>query len=468
MSIKKYKANADTTITDAFQFDLTNRATDSNMGASDSLEIFSIFEQADSSLERSRILIKFPLDKMVLDRQNGNLPASGSVKHFLRLYNVAHPYTLPKNFYVSVMPVSQDWQEGYGLDMESYSDPGFGLINGYGATWFYRQSGSLWSETGSAGLASYEQRQLFEIGNEDLNVDVTRIVEDWIRETIPNYGFVVKLSSSYENGDQKQSFYTKKFSARGTEYFYSQPAIESIWDSSIIDSRKDFYNKSDALSPADNTNYLYYYNKVDGRLKNIYNNPNLSVKFYANSGMTDEISAESISVSNVSSGIYKASVILNTTSSTVYDKWYSGSYVYHTNSFEVKARSGGDTFQNEEYIISLKNGKPKYLSNETVTFNLYSRFKNWSPTIYTVATTNIENNSIKNLYYRVFRIEDNKQVIDYMTGSVPATRTSIDKLGNYFTLDMSLLEPGYSYGLKFAICEDSVKEFKEVYKFRVE
>ena len=45
MAIKRYVASADTTITNAFGADLRTRGTGSNMGASDSLEVFSIYGQ---------------------------------------------------------------------------------------------------------------------------------------------------------------------------------------------------------------------------------------------------------------------------------------------------------------------------------------------------------------------------------------------------------------------------------------
>ena len=61
MSIKRYLANKDNTITSAFKVNLSNRGTSANMGSSDILEIFGIFGQASSSsLEQSRILVQFP------------------------------------------------------------------------------------------------------------------------------------------------------------------------------------------------------------------------------------------------------------------------------------------------------------------------------------------------------------------------------------------------------------------------
>ena len=46
MAVKKYVANADTTITNAFKSNLTTRGTGSNMGAADSMEIFHIYGQS--------------------------------------------------------------------------------------------------------------------------------------------------------------------------------------------------------------------------------------------------------------------------------------------------------------------------------------------------------------------------------------------------------------------------------------
>ncbi len=43
MSIARFTASADTTITNAFEAGLTTRGTGSNMGYADSLEVFSIY-----------------------------------------------------------------------------------------------------------------------------------------------------------------------------------------------------------------------------------------------------------------------------------------------------------------------------------------------------------------------------------------------------------------------------------------
>ena len=45
MAIKRYFANADNTITNAYEENLTTRGTGSNMGRADILEVFSLYGQ---------------------------------------------------------------------------------------------------------------------------------------------------------------------------------------------------------------------------------------------------------------------------------------------------------------------------------------------------------------------------------------------------------------------------------------
>ena len=81
----------------------------------------------------------------------------------------------------------------------------------------------------------------------------------------------------------------------------------------------------------------------------------------------------------------------------------------------------------------------------------------------------------------MFRVVDNLEVVPFGTGSATApqvigsgsvgsfTRLSYDMSGNYFDFDMSLLQPGYAYGIKLAYYANSTyREQPETFKFRVE
>jgi len=475
MPIKRYLAEKDTTITNAYKLDLASRATDANMGASDSLEMFSIFAQANtSSIEKSRILIQFPTSEIISDRAVSKIPNSGSVKFFLRLYNVKHPFSLPKDYKATILPVSQSWDEGYGLDMESYTD--FGWSNnggGSGATWVFSQSGTLWAEQGGSYITSsqYVYDAEFKDGTEDIEVDVTNIVEDWINGTVQNNGFIIKLSSSYENSDYFRSFYTKKFSARGTQFFYSRPNIEARWESATLDDRNNFFASSSALNAEDNKMNIYFYNKVNGRLKNIVGDVLPGVKFYTNSNLTNEITASFLNIANPSQGIYRAKVSLNTTSSVIYDKWYNTSSLaqYFSSSFDVLQRQNYDFNDDQEYIFNISNLKNSYNQSEFARFKIFIREKDWQPTIYTVAYNTVENSQINDLYYKFFRLNDNYTVLDYSTGSIAYTKTSYDSNGNYFDIDMNIFEKNYVYGVKFARYNGvDLKEYPTTFKFKVE
>ena len=215
----------------------------------------------------------------------------------------------------------------------------------------------------------------------------------------------------------------------------------------------------------------FIYNKIGNSYKNIIGSPIPSVKFYSNSSFTEEISSSFLSVSNPSAGTYKATVSINTTSSVLYDKWYNTSSLntFFSSSFDVLQRTNSDTDENEEYIINITNLKPSYNQNEKVKFKIFIREYDWQPTIYTKAYNNIENTVIPNLYYKIFRFNDNYTIIDYSTGSLAYTKTSYDSNGNYFDIDMNIFEKDYGYGIKLAIYNGiELKEFKNTFKFRVD
>ena len=85
MSIKRYFAIKDNTITNAYKANLTSRGVSGNMGQSDILEIFHIYGQASSaSAENARILIEFDTDSINTDRLNKHHPIIGQREIFLK------------------------------------------------------------------------------------------------------------------------------------------------------------------------------------------------------------------------------------------------------------------------------------------------------------------------------------------------------------------------------------------------
>jgi hypothetical protein len=621
MSILRYTASLDNTITNAFEENLTTRGTGSNMGTSDVLETFSIYGQASStSSELSRILIKFPTAQMIADRASGILPASGSVTWKLKLYNAPHYNSAPRSYTLQVSAVNGSWQEGTGLDMESYSD----LTNdGTGSNWinannnFVSASATLTALSKTAGQAntrvltvadsdgnsvnfqidnstststatkiafsnansnanqfatniaaavnaantaetlnvvaeadsatvtltqtaeglagnsafdldgtavgdsvvtvvsqfgdgdgkwataggdyytdvSSSFTQTFDAGLENLDIDVTTLLEQWINSTgnqavlgsKDNHGFGIKLSDA--NEAEAKSYYTKKFFGRGTEFFFKRPVLEAQFEDAKRDDRDNFTIKSSLLTTADNLNTLFFYNRHRGRLVDIAGDADKRpfIRFYHSSGSVPEGAAKgflditgsvitSLTASRESTGIYKTQVMV--TSSIISDTY---PYLMDVWSYEAEEVLTGSviipkTFKPETYeessnfVLSMTNLKTEYGPQDHPKLRLYAREKNWSPNIYTTAKSKPENKLITSGSYKVIRVVDNLTVVDYGTGSVKYTELSYDQNGNYFEFNMDMLEPGFQYGFKFSIYDDYTKSYLEqpyLFKFRI-
>ena len=645
MSIKRYVAKKDNTITNAFQSDLLTRATGSNMGASDILEVFSLYGQSatTSSTELSRVLVEFPVTQISSDRTDGNIPASGSVNFYLRMFNARHSEQLPKNFTMNILAVSQSWQEGHGLDMEGYTDRTKDTIEG--SNWVNGTSDSNFATAnlvlqGGANLASMDAQTFvltdtdgtsqtftfdfdgtslsngaigfdgdsnttdainsiktainnisalkitagtitaagdsdsemtlaltqdvpgyagnnfidasgvahltstgfsggtgawvssggdyhtsniempnytfsFPEGHEDIELEVTEMVEEWINGTHDyqkNYGFGVFLSSSFEAfataseanvpenlAGQTTSFYTKRFFSRSSEFFFRRPIIEARWDSRIKDNRGNFFYSSSLAPAEENLNTIFLYNYVRGQLRNIPSvgeNNHIYVNIYSGSddnsgpfGNPLALTRDTVHVSDenkltitggfVSTGIYSCSFALAPASpplEKIFDVWFTASAdhslttQFFTGSIIPKFDSAPSSNEYTQYVTKITNLKPKYNSNEQARFRVFARPRNFSPTLYAVASKDIEGEIIPSASFEIIRTVDNHTVINNSTGSSDYhTFLSSDVSGSYFDLDMSMLEPGYMYSIKFAYhVSDGWREQEEIFNFRVE
>ena len=491
----------------------------------------------------------------------------------MKLSNAVTSKTVPVDYTLMIQAVSQSWQEGIGLDLENYRD----LTKGNaGSNWMSASNSAYWANADGTVLAggSYHTRsfgggsagspneihvfsQSFTTGLEDLEVDITPLVEQWIAETWGNYGVGIHLTASQEakhsgsaptvekrypgypalaaGGSDLQnvlynpsgsttSYYTKRFFARKSQYFYKRPRLEARWDSSIKDDRGNFYFSSSLASADSNLNTIYFYNYVRGQLAEI---PNLSSDksihvsiysgsaggFYANQGGGDgsDVAPSNYPLSGttgsvqilspdtpghvhkdyltvvtggiVSTGIYSASFAFTGSEllESVYDVWFKGddsiknandaSTQYFTGTIKPHTLYAEQTNLAPVYYLNITNLKNRYRVNQKARFNLYIRDKNWSPTIYTVANSNPPATIIESASYKVYRVLDGLDVIPYGTGSDLHTMMSYDVSGNYFDLSMKLLEPGYEYAFKFSFYDsslDSWTEQNQVFKFRVE
>jgi len=590
--IRRFYATKDNTITNAFDEGLSIRGTGSNMGASDILEVFSIYGQSSSSSgfssELSRVLIEFPITEISSSRDDGNIPASGSVSWYLKMFNAPHSQTVPSDFSIVVSAISQSWEEGYGIDMDYYEDktrdgigsnwinakertaatatieastPGsllnastFTLTNAEGTTTTYRINGGgsydtqaggtagntidiffggagtvthvaeaitkainattnadmsasddgtnititqttkgttgnrsntnnstglasvgnfsgatgQWTTAGGDYHASPTFTQTFTTGLEDLEIDVSELVEQWITGSSgggkENYGFGVKFIDVTETTNR--SFFTKKFFGRDSEFHYQKPVLEARWDSARKDDRGYFYASSSLASAGDNLNKLYLYNNVRGRLRDYPIAPtSASIRLTSTAGTGSSL--VSASVGRVSTGIYSASIAVDTTASSVHDIWYSGSVGYHTGTISVKSFESFGYNPEDTYVLSMPSLRKEYRKNQTHRLNLYVRQKNWSPNIHTQAVrSSIPSLVIPSASFQLRRCIDDFVVVPYGTGSTSHTGLSYDVSGNYFDLDTTYLETGYLYDVQYSFYDEENGWEEQPYRFK--
>jgi len=341
----------------------------------------------------------------------------------------------------------------------------------------------------------------FDSGVEDLEVDITPLVEQWVNSdgnvlgTKNDEGVGVFLSSKHSS--DSRSYYTKKFFARGTEFFFKKPCIEARWDSATKDDRGNFYYSSSLATGAENLNTIFLYNYFRGQLRNI---PDIGqgavyVTIFSGSGDDKLPGTEAIdlvadgthrmaSVADivkggyVSKGIYSASFAVTATATpikTFYDVWHNGASAlgvqYYTGSIKPKTVNASAIAPATQHVSAITNLKNIYRADETARFRVSTRLKDWSPTIYTKATSVAEVNIVESGSYEVYRVVDDLKVVPYGTGSTLHTQMSFDVSGSYFDLDMEMLETGYMYGIRLAFYNNSVGswvEQPETFKFRVE
>lgn len=460
--IKRFYATKDNTITNAFEENLTTRGTGSNMGASDVLETFSIYAQASStSLEKARILIEF-------DPDFTQVPSSG-VSWYLKMFNAPHSQTVPRNFTLAVQAISSSWEEGYGIDMDYYEDK---TRDGIGSNWIQARlsqssDDGQWTSEGGDYHATNVVTASFTTGLEDLEIDVSSIVNQWSGSTWDNYGFGVMMSGSFEDGTAGRSFFTKKFFARESEFFYQRPVLEARWDSARKDDRGSFYQSSSLAPAADNLNTLYLYNRIRGRLRDIpaVGTNDIEVSLYDSAG--GSLLETTFTGSHVSTGIYSCDVYYSGSETSIVDVWHSGGVEYFTGSISVKSFDSVGYNPESAYVLSMPKLKKEYKKSQTHRLDLYVREKNWSPNIYTVAVqSSIPSLTIPSASYQVRRSIDDYVVVSYGTGSTSHTVLSHDVSGNYFDLDTTYLEAGYLYDVQYSFYDEENGWEEQPYRFK--
>lgn len=155
---------------------------------------------------------------------------------------------IASSFDLIAFPLDKSWDEGRGYDLLKEKDlvNNFELprISGY-SNWYSATSMTAWTEGGvfdnPTASTTYHGQQHFEIGGEDVDMDITDMVKDWLSGGTTNHGLGIAFRRDYEllSTDTR---YIASFFTHNTNFSH-KPFIEVIFDEQkIMDDRLQVSN----------------------------------------------------------------------------------------------------------------------------------------------------------------------------------------------------------------------------------
>lgn len=444
MGVFKVFPSGDTYITDkrpdnSFATDV--RGSGSNHGYSPALNVFARkSEIVSGSIELARSLIQFDLTELSGKLFTDQTIPSGNVSYYLRMYDQIHDETVPSSYDLFIYPLSQSWDVGQGIDDDNLTDLGY-------ASWVNATSTTEWTTTGSDFISnSFSASQHFDLGTEDLEVNITSVVNEWLTGSSwpGNYGLVVKLGGVEETGST--NFYRKSFHSKESLYIDKLPHIEARWSNLITDNRSNFV--------FGHTGSLVLYNFVRNSLQTITNPVTASIKDSVSGSGNHTFSASVIAV-EVATGVFTASFAIasGTHSGTFYDIWEDGSTLLSSGSFTPTLLTSSVVDYNNQYVVAPKSLKSVYRTSEKARIAVNVRKRDYVTHVGVVSTASLtpQTEYIEKMYYSVINDETGEVVIPFGTGSVAYTQMSYNSAGNYLDLWMSNFVPGFKYRLLFLL-----------------
>lgn len=257
----------------------------------------------------------------------------------------------------------QFWDEGVGYDYNEFNIGRTGAQGGSApltyidprayssrpSNWYQTTTISNWSENGiynnkNDGLVNFSDlhivfRQHFELGNEDINMDMTDEINAILDGTLTGVtGWGIAFVPQIENITGLTESYSVAFFSKYTQTFY-QPYLLTTYDDFIQDDRNQF------LKNQENKLYLYIYQ--NGDFVNLDSNPTVRIQDRNGSAISG---MESLSTCLKTKGVYEVTIpngfLTSPTPCQFFDVWSgltinSESIPNITNQFVLQKYSAG-------------------------------------------------------------------------------------------------------------------------------
>jgi hypothetical protein len=495
-------ASADTYITNKI-INGAFSASDANVGQAGTVDLFRLYDETtlqsvSTTNELSRALIKFNYDQIESLWNDGKIDiAHSSFSCKLKMFDVMGGNVTPTNFTLSLFPLAQEFDEGYGRDVAAFRDIDAANFitaskNGSTVNTWYASGANAQGNLGDPnidiyvsgnvgnGLESLNVSQLFANGSENLEMDITKLVSASIKGDLTNYGFRLSFTGSQE--EDTVTRFVKRFGSRHSLNRNLRPIIEISFDDSIIDNHNDFYfNLSGSL---------FLNNFERGKLANIKSGSALTPVSGINSilltlktgsfSFTTTGSQHSLAgAGNVfDTGVYSASFAIDTfgsssvnpydtledfirvSGSVTFDEiWGSldGTVGYVTSSVTIKSPQFYAFNQDpRDLTVKLTNLKDSYRQNDVSRVRAFVIDQNAQPRS---AKRQLYRKSalIDEAYYRIRDAISGDIVLPFLRSN-NGTRLSVDSEGPYFDLRFNSLFTGRTYRIDVLVIDGDVEK----------
>jgi hypothetical protein len=220
--------------TSSFDASIYLQQPEQNAGRDEILEVGKLYY--GSSKDITRTLIKFDTGSI---KSEITSIGTGSWQTYLVLRS-ANSQEIPLEYSIYANAVSQSWTMGTGTKFDN--------ITSDGISWKYRDGINTWQDNVTAGTAVFtagttgsanaeggtwfitgSATQSFSNEPDDIRMNVTNIMHQWISGSLKNNGFIVRHSIDVENNDLDYGLL--KFFSKETNTIY-EPKLELVWDDS--------------------------------------------------------------------------------------------------------------------------------------------------------------------------------------------------------------------------------------------
>lgn len=346
----------------------------------------------------SRALLYFDHTLIKKQIENGSMVDINKMKHTLHIKNAGsldftqlhqcetssindNKKIRAASFDLIFFLIPKPWDRGKGFDYsKSYFNVGYyspspidpkRLVSEDGANWFQCRNGVAWDEDGvySNDTLSKEYdkwaaceesviigRQHFDIGNEDISIDITQTVNDFINGKKENYGIGIAYTPLTEITDSEYENYLGLLTDKTNTFF--EPFVETLYDDAIQDDRADFVlNKH---------NRLYLYCNIGDTFCDLDENPIVTIRDDSDNIIKDADGKlmQDIKSTKFSKGIYYIDITLSQNDfkggRMLYDTW--GGITYQGINFDAVELDF--TTKDASSFFKIGNGMPNDMTFE--------------------------------------------------------------------------------------------------------